>query len=125
MTLANGRQGTVITAGYGYASQIRTLSPPTPAEGGTGHGKKKRVTQMGVTFLDAAVLEYGPDLAQMTEHSFRTTETALGSAPDLFSDYLELPQDDGYSDRGQVWVRARSPLPLTLRGVVADVTAEG
>lgn len=125
VTLPNGRQGTVITAGYGYASQIRTLSPPTPAEGGTGHGKKKRVTQMGVTFLDAAVLEYGPDLAQMTAHSFRTTETALGSAPDFFSDYLELPQDDGYSDRGQVWVRARSPLPLTLRGVVADVTAEG
>ena len=82
----------------------RSRSRTTPAEGGTGHGKKKRVTQMGVTFLGAAVLEYGPD---------------------LFSDYLELPQDDGYSDRGQVWVRARSPLSLTLRGVVADVTAEG
>ncbi|WP_343561722.1 hypothetical protein [Kiloniella sp. b19] len=125
VTLPNNRSGRKITVGLHSRASLRSLTPPTPAEGGPGHGKKKRAIRMGVQLLDSGVLDYGPDPDNLSEHSFRTSEVPLGSVVGLYSGYLEIPQDDGFSDEGRVWIRAAQPLPLTIRAIVTDIEAEG
>ncbi|WP_125933029.1 hypothetical protein [Kiloniella majae] len=123
--LPNNRMAKKITAGLPYDSVILPLSPAVATQNGTGRGKKKRVVSMGVDVMNTGTIEAGDSLADTQSHIFRDGSTPFGQSPDLYTGYLEIDPENGFSDKAQIYIRARQPLPATIRSLIAEVQSEG
>lgn len=87
---------------------------------GYGQGRRKNVNKVWLRVYKSSGIFVGPDLDNLTEAKQRTTEP-YGSPPEYKSEEIEVVVQPNWTDGGQVYVRQRDPLPLTIVSMTLQV----
>ena len=114
------RPSTVVHVGLPYDSDLKTL-PAAIQMDGLGQGHRKNVNRAWVRVSQSSGIFVGPDEYSLTRHHQRTTEP-MGSPPDMVTDEIEVMTDPAWQQGGQVLVRQRDPLPLTVISMTLELS---
>ena len=93
-------------------------------DGSFGQGRFKNVNKVWLRVYRSSGIWVGPNPEQLTEAKQRTTEN-YGQAPELKSEEIEVLVSPSWGDSGQVYVRQRDPLPLTLVSMTMEIALGG
>ena len=88
--------------------------------GGAGRGLRKNVSHVWVRVYQSSGMAAGPAVDQLSDYASRTTEP-YGTPPDVITGERPLLTAAKWSDGGQIWVRQRYPLPLTVCATTVEV----
>lgn len=114
----------VVHVGLPYYSDLETLNIEVNLSDGTTQGRKVKVSQIELRFLNSRGGYIGPDSSTLKE---------LG-APyrSVYDDPLSLysgPQKEhlggGYTDGGRIFFRQVDPLPVTILAIIPAITIGG
>ncbi len=89
-------------------------------EGGMGRGKMKNICNVFVRVYQSSGIEMGPSEDQMREYSHRERE-AYGTPPNVISREVGVLVPPEWSDGGQMYIRQKYPLPLTICALTGEV----
>ena len=89
-----------------------------------GQGRMKNVNKVWMRVYRSSGIFAGPSASELAEYKQRTTEPH-GSAPRLKSEEIPIVLHPTWSDGGQVFVRQKDPLPLTIVSMTAEVAIGG
>lgn len=119
-TVTVPRAASIITVGLPYTSDLQTLPMSMNTEG-FGQGRMKNVNRAWLRVVQSSGIFVGPDAAHLVEAKQRTTEP-YGSPPALQTAELQIVLTPTWADNGQIYVRQRDPLPLTIIGLTLEVS---
>lgn len=114
------RAASIITVGLPYESDLQTLPMSMNIEG-FGQGRMKNVNRAWLRVVQSSGIFVGPDSDHLVEAKQRTTEP-YGSPPALKTAELQVVLTPTWADNGQIFVRQRDPLPLTIIGLTLEVS---
>lgn len=117
------RAGSLVHVGLPYESDLQTL-PVAMQIDGFGQGRYKNVNHAWLRVFQSSGIFIGPDEDKLVEAKQRTTEP-YGSPPALKSEEIRIMLTPSWADSGQVYVRQRDPLPLTIVGMTLEVAIGG
>lgn len=117
------RACSIITIGLPYESDLETL-PLALNIDGFGQGRYKNINKAWLRVFQSSGIFVGPDPNNLVEAKQRTTEP-YGSPPDLKSAEIQVVLTPSWQDSGQVYIRQRDPLPLTIVGLTLEVSIGG
>lgn len=80
---------------------------------GYGQGRRKNVNKVWLRVYKSSGIFVGPNVDNLTEAKQRTVEP-YGTPPTYKSEEVEIVVQPDWTDGGQVYVRQRDPLPLTI-----------
>lgn len=110
--------------GLPNVADVRTLNLQfSSREIAQAEGYLKRVTSVTVKFYKSRGLLAGPDESNMVELKQREYES-LGSPIDLFSGTKQLTLPSSWNTNGQVLLRQRYPLPMTILAIIPHFEME-
>lgn len=110
-----------VVVGLPYASDLKTLPAHYQLQDGSyGRGHMKNVNKLFVRVYQSSGIEMGPDFDRLLAVKSRQNE-AYGTPPDLRSAEIPMAVQPHWSDSGQVAIRQKFPLPLTVVGITADL----
>lgn len=110
-----------VHVGLPITSDIETLPIALQLQDGSlGQGHVKNVNQLWLRVNRSSGIFAGPDANNLREVKQRTNEP-YGSPPVLKTDEIPLKLSPDWSRSGQVFVRQRDPLPLTIVSMSAEV----
>lgn len=89
-------------------------------DGGAGRGKMKNVCNVFVRVYQSSGILIGPDEESLREYSHREREP-YGTPPDVISREVGVLVPPTWSDGGQIIVRQKYPLPLTVCSLAGEV----
>ena len=84
----------------------------------------KNVNKAWLRVYRSSGIFVGPDENNLTEAKQRTTEP-YGTPPALKSDEIQIMVTPSWDDSGQVYVRQKDPLPLTVVSLTLEVALGG
>ena len=117
------RAGSLVHVGLPYKSDLQTL-PVAMQIDGFGQGRYKNVNHAWLRVFQSSGIFIGPDETKLVEAKQRSTEP-YGSPPVLKSEEIRIMLTPSWADSGQVYVRQRDPLPLTIVGMTLEVAIGG
>lgn len=109
----------VIQIGIPFLSDMQTL-PVTMQVDGFGMGRNKNINKAWLRVFKSGGIFIGPDEETLTEVKQRTNE-AYGTAPRLKTEEIQINTVASWTDSGQVFIRQKDPLPLTLVSLTTEV----
>lgn len=113
-----------VEVGLGYTSDLVTMPPEVPIEGGTSQMTKRRYARLSVRLLDSLGVQMGTTSCQALETiPFRSSSDCMGMAPALFTGDKEISHL-GWDD-GRVFVRQPQPLPSTVLAIMGVLDQGG
>lgn len=115
------RSASVVQVGLPYNKDVKTLRIEAGAADGTAQGKTKRIHSVVFRFFETLGVKYGPDSANLSSITFRTSATPMGSAPDLFTGDIGLRFEGDYESEGQIFVRSYQPFPMTILAIMPQL----
>lgn len=114
----------VVQYGIPYKADLETLNIEVGLQDGTAQGRKIKISQVVLRFLNSRGGWFGPDEDTLYEISPSTRAT--------YDDPLELYSGDqpetlggGYSDGGRIFFRQIDPLPVTITALIPSITVGG
>lgn len=110
--------------GLPIESDLQTLPIAMQIDGAYGQGRYKNVNKAWLRVHRSSGIFVGPDADKLTEMKQRTTE-AFGSPPALKSEEMQLVLTPSWADSGQVYIRQRDPLPLTIVSLTLEIAIGG
>ena len=110
----------VVQIGLPYTSDIQTLPFAAQIDNAYGRGKKKNVRDVWLDVLGSSGIWAGKDPDSLVEAKQRTTE-APGTPPRLKTGQIHIAVQPGWNEYGQLFVRQRDPLPLTIVSLTLGV----
>lgn len=122
ITLDN--EASKIHIGLPIEADLQTLPLAMQVDGAFGQGRYKNINKAWLRVYRSSGIFVGPDADKLTEMKQRTTEP-YGSAPNLKSEEMQLVLTPSWADSGQVFIRQRDPLPLTLVSMTLEVAIGG
>jgi hypothetical protein len=117
------RACSIVTVGLPFESDLQTL-PMVAQIDGFGQGRMKNVNKAWLRVYRSSGIFVGPNAERLVEAKQRTDET-YGDAPRMKSDEVLVVMTPTWSYGGQVFVRQRDPLPLTILGMTIEVAMGG
>jgi hypothetical protein len=117
------RACSVVTVGLPYESDLQTL-PMVAQIDGFGQGRMKNVNKAWMRVYRSSGIFVGPDAGNLVEAKQRTDES-YGEPPRLKSDEVLVVMTPTWGYGGQVFVRQRDPLPLTILSMTIEVAMGG
>lgn len=115
------RSSSIIHAGIRYVMDIETLNIETPR--GTIQGKLKRISDVTLRFFNSRGMWVGPDVNNLTEMKWRTTES-IGVPTRLLSGDEEITVGTTWNSGGRLFLRNNWPLPVTLLAIIPNFDVE-
>lgn len=112
-----------VTVGLPYMMDLETL-PAVLQLDGFGQGRMKNINKAWLKVFQSSGIFVGPDADHLTEIKQRTTEP-WGSPPALRSAELEVLTTPSWQQGGQVFIRQKNPLPLSVAGLTLEVVIGG
>jgi hypothetical protein len=91
---------------------------------GFGQGRYKNVNHAWLRVYESSGIFIGPDENSLVEAKQRTNEP-YGTPPALKSEEIRIMLTPSWADSGQIYVRQRDPLPLTIVGLTLEVAIGG
>jgi hypothetical protein len=110
-----------VQVGLPITADIQTLPWFAQIDAGFGQGRTKNVNRVWLRVYRSSGIFVGQDLNHLTEAKQRTTEP-YGSPPSLKSDEIQVVVSPTWNNSGQVYVRQKDPLPLTLVSMTLEVS---
>lgn len=115
----------VVHVGLPYQSDMVTLPLAIPMRDGSfGQGRYKNVNKVWLRVHRSSGIFVGPSEDKLVEAKQRTNEPA-GTAPTLKSEEVPVTIPPAWGDGGQIFIRQRDPLPLTVVSMTAEVALGG
>lgn len=112
--------GVLVHAGLRYASDLETLEINVPG-GATTRLQNKLIKRLGIIVQDTRGIMAGPDFDKLEEWEPRTAEPTT-APPDVQNGCLQVWITGSWAEKGRVCIRQADPLPMSILGVIPDVT---
>jgi hypothetical protein len=109
-----------IHVGLPIVADAVTLPVVAQIDSGYGQGRTKNVNKIWLRVHESSGIFAGPDADNLVEAKQRTNEPA-GTPPVLKNQDIEVVLPGRWNDSGQVYVRQRDPLPLTIVSITSEV----
>lgn len=122
ITLDNA--ASTVQIGLPIEADLQTLPMAFQIDNGFGQGRTKNVNAAWLRVYRSSGIFVGPSLTQLTEAKQRTTES-YGSPPALKSDEIRVVIPPNWGNDGQIFVRQKDPLPLTVVSLTLEVEVGG
>ncbi|WP_039761148.1 hypothetical protein [Bartonella queenslandensis] len=113
----------VVHVGLPYVSELETL-PIALQMDGFGQGRQKNINRVWLRVYQSSGLWVGPLKGKLSEYKQRSIEP-YGFPPELKSQEIEVAILGQWGDSGQVFVRQKDPLPLTIVSMTLEVSIGG
>lgn len=110
-----------IHVGLPITADLRTLPVIGQIDNAYGRGRRKNVNEIWLDVLGSSGIWAGPHEDALVESKQRSTE-APGSPPRLKTGEVQLTLKPDWNEYGQILVRQRDPLPLTIVSITLGVT---
>lgn len=110
----------LVHVGLPITADAATLPVVAQIDSGYGQGRTKNVNRTWLRVHESSGIFAGPDADNLVEAKQRTNEPA-GTPPVLKNQDIEVHLPGSWNDSGQVFVRQRDPLPLTIVSITAEV----
>lgn len=119
ITLTNEARHVII--GLPITANLETLPViMQDKDGGMGRGKMKNVCNVFVRVYQSSGILMGPSEDTMREYSHRERE-GYGTPPNVISREVSVLVSPEWSDGGQMFIRQKYPLPLTICAISGEV----
>jgi hypothetical protein len=103
---------------------MKMLRIEAGAADGTALGKTRRTNRLGLVLDRTLGVSIGTSFTDMTDIQFRTTNTAFGHAPELFTGVITESLDADYDFDNNICIRQSQPLPGTILAVMPGMTTQ-
>lgn len=114
---------THVIVGLPITADLQTLPTAVQlSDGSYGTGHMKNVSDVWVRVVQSSGIFIGPDFDNLTEVKQRTTEN-YGSPPEMRDGEVSALAAASWNDSGQICLRQKDPLPLTIVSVAWDLAA--
>lgn len=123
-SIALERAGSLVHVGLPYVSDLVTLPMASQIDAAFGQGRFKNVNKAWVRVFQSSGIFMGPSEDKLVEAKQRTTEP-YGSPPALKSEEIPIMLTPSWADSGQIFMRQRDPLPLTVVNLTLEVALGG
>ncbi|MDR1351517.1 MAG: hypothetical protein LBJ59_12225 [Zoogloeaceae bacterium] len=115
----------IVHVGLPIEADAQTLPVPLMLKDGSfGQGRFKAVNKVWLRVFRSSGIFAGPDADHLVEAKQRMNEP-YGSPPRLKSEEIPLVLTPSWADSGQVFVRQKDPLPLTIVSLTAEIALGG
>ncbi len=114
----------VVVVGLPYTYKLKPMRMDLDPAGGTTLGTTKKITELVLSFYKAGNVEYGYDEDNLLGLDWRTTEP-YDTPPALFSGDKIAVFDGGFDKDDSILITGSSPLPCTVRAIVARMEITG
>jgi hypothetical protein len=114
----------VVIYGLPYRYKLKPMRMDLDITGGTTQGTIKKIHEIVVSFYRSGNVEYGTDENNLLSWDWRTDED-YDSPPDLFTGSKPAVFDGGFSPEDSILITGDSPLPCTVRAIVARMEITG
>jgi len=115
----------VVHAGLPYQTIISPMPLNMDPQLGPSATQIKRISKLGLFFLNTLGCKYGPALDQLDTIPFRGTADAMDASAPLFTGEEIVNFDGPYSTDGRIFVVQDQPLPMTLLGINVKYAVTG
>lgn len=112
--------GVLVHVGLRYVSDLETLEINVPG-GPSTRMQNKLIKRLGIIVQDTRSVFAGPDFDHLDEIETRTAEPTI-APPDVQNGCLQAWISGSWAERGRVCIRQADPLPMSILGVIPDVT---
>lgn len=112
-----------VVAGIPYTYQVSPMRLDIATPIGTTSGSIKKISEIVLSLFAAGGVKYG-DGTDTYNIDFRTTED-YDSPPDLFTGDVTVVFDGGFSTEDNIIISGSTPLPCTLRAIIARIEKTG
>lgn len=112
--------GNKIHAGLPYDSIIKPMRIEIGSGDGTSYGKKKRITELVVSFYESWGAKWGDSESNLTVVPF-----GLGDIPALYTGDKEYSMSGDYTTQADIVIVQDMPLPCTILSIVPKVGLYG
>jgi hypothetical protein len=109
-----------VQIGLPITADVKTLPWNAQLDAAMGQGRTKNVNRVWMRVNNSGSVFAGPNENSLTEAKLRTTEN-YGSPPALVSQEIQLVISPTWNDSGQVFIRQKNPLPITLVSMTLEV----
>lgn len=109
-----------VHVGLPITAEMHTLPVAAQIDNAFGQGRLKNVNKVWLRVYRSSGIFVGPSVDELTEAKQRTVEP-YGSPPALKSEEIQIMITPSWADSGQVVVRQKDPLPLTVVSLTAEV----
>lgn len=113
----------VVHVGLPYTSDLQTLRINVSGQE-TLNDKHKIVTSVSVIANESRGIFAGSDVDHLFEFKQRQYEN-YNSPDNLLSDMAKISITNDWDGQGQVFIRQQDPLPLTILGIIPELTIAG
>ncbi len=114
-----------VHVGLRYISDVQTLSPEVATSGlRTMQASLKQISKVDIIVKDTRGFWIGPDNEDLTELKWRTDEN-MDQPTALFTGTKEQIIPPTWKINGQLFIRQRDPIPMTILALVPDVFIGG
>lgn len=118
------RPSSLVHIGLGYESDLQTLPVILQGVEGFGQGRYKNINHAWLRVNESSGIFIGPNEDDLVEAKQRTNEP-YGSPPELKSEEIRIMLTPSWGDGGEIFVKQRDPLPLTIVGMTLEVAIGG
>lgn len=113
-----------VQIGLPITADLQTLPLAMQIDNGFGQGRQKNVNKAWLRVYQSGGIFIGPDADSLKEAKPRTNEP-YGTPPSLKSTEIPVMLTPTWADSGQVFVRQKDPLPLTVVSLTLEVAVGG
>ena len=129
MTVTNGavtlpNAASRVAVGLSYTAEIETLKLDNATPLDTVQGRNKKMTRLTLRLEDTMGLWTGPDRTHMREARFGLP-SLYGQELPMVSTDKDVTLSPSWNKNGQIVIQQRSPLPMTINGIIPDVFIGG
>jgi hypothetical protein len=104
-----------VHVGLGYTFDAETLNFERTLQDGTSQGRRQRVAQLVIRFLNSVGGSVGPDFTHM--HPIIQRQT-IGAPIPLFTGDYRIPVAGSWQNNGRMAFRQSNPLPVTILSIM-------
>lgn len=121
IVLPNERTANEVLIGLNAPSLATTLPFDPGSVQGTGRAKEKRPLKAYVDLLNSAELKIGGDKDTLNNTTFMTSQTPIGTVPELYTGIKDLPINSSSGKNAIFSFGADGPLPCNVRAFVLQI----
>jgi hypothetical protein len=122
-TWTTGSKGQI---GLPYTSKVQPMRIVTGTNNGSSMGSITRVPELALSLMDSAGVQYGPSDSELYDIDLTRPELENSSEiTGLYSGDITVVHPGGFSTQNAIIISSNSPLPFTLRAIIAKVEVTG
>lgn len=122
ITLPN--PASIVHVGLPYTSDLQTLSVQVPMPDGSSYGRRVKIAEVNVSFLNSRGGFLGPDEESLDE-MIELSGQNLNDVKELYTGEFKQVLGSNYDSGGTVFYRQTDPLPVTILSVMPKTTPGG